>query len=148
MFQNHITKDLASKLDDLATKSILNSIIPVITRSGILVGKYVIRSENGKFYIRRNGNIVQKTFTKTGALIIAGLLNKKPKALDIKRVLNADHTLYFMKNDLDLFKHHYNLAVKNNDLIKQGIMQSRFDQADEKYQSAKSILQESYSMLF
>ena len=148
MYREHITKDLANKLDDLITKSISNTVIPIITRSGIVVGRYTIRSENGNFYIRYKNSIVQKTYTKTAALIIAGLLNKKPKSDDITNILYADYTLYFTKNDIESFKYHYDLAVKNNDSTKQGIMLSRFDKADEKYQTAKKVLQQSYSKLF
>lgn len=148
MYQEHFTKDLANKLEDLATKSIRDSIIPIITRSGISVGRYTIRFEDGKFNIRRKNLIVQKTYTKTAALIIAGLLNKISKSDEIVKVLYADSLLYFTKNDLELFRYHHDLAIKNNDSIKEGIMMSRFDQANDRYQLAKKTIQESYSKLF
>ena len=148
MYQQHSTRDLANRLDDLATTSISNSAIPIITRSGIAVGHYHIRVEDGRFSVKKRKSIVYSTHTKTGALIIAGMLNKQYKPVDIVRVLHADYTLYSTKNDLESFKHHYELAIKNNDSIKEGIMLSRFEQADDRYQAAKQILKQSYSKLF
>lgn len=142
------TRELANRLNDIATISLSNLIMPIITRSGILVGKYVIRIEDGKFSIKRKKSIVHSTHTKTGALIIAGMLNKPYKPNDIVRVLHADYIIYSTKNDLESFKHHYDLAIKSNDFIKEGIMLSRFEQADDRYQAAKQILKQSYSKLF
>lgn len=148
MYQQHNTKELANRLNDLATVSISNAAIPIITRSGILVGHYTIRIENGKFSIKKKKSTVHSTHTKTAALIIAGMLNKPYKPSDIVKVLHADYVIYSTKNDLESFKHHYELAVKHNDNIKEGIMLSRFEQADDRYQEAKKILQQSYSKLF
>jgi mannose-1-phosphate guanylyltransferase len=147
MYQ-HSTRELANRLDDLATTSISNSAIPIITRSGIAVGHYHIRIEDGKFSVKKRKSIIYTTHTKTAALIIAGILNKQHKPEDIVRVLQADYVIYSTKNDLESFKHHYDLAIKSNDPIKEGIMLSRFEQADDRYQVAKQILKQSYSKLF
>jgi mannose-1-phosphate guanylyltransferase len=147
MYQ-HSTRELANRLDDLATTSISNSAIPIITRSGIAVGHYHIRIEDGKFSVKKRKSIIYTTHTKTAALIIAGILNKQHKPEDIVRVLQADYVIYSTKNDLESFKHHYDLAIKSNDPIKEGIMLSRFEQADDRYQTAKQILKQSYSKLF
>ena len=148
MYQQHSKQELANRLDDLATVSISNTCIPVITRLGIAVGKYNIKVEDGKYNILLKKYIVHRTHTKTGALVIAGMLNKIFKANEIVSVLHADYVLYSTKNDLESFKHHYDLAIKSNDRIKEGIMLSRFEQADERYQAAKKILKQSYSKLF
>ena len=148
MYQQHSTRELANRLDDLATNSITNAFIPVITRSGIAVGHYHIRVEDGKYSVKKRKSTIHSTHTKTGALIIAGMLNKIYKPEDIIRVLHADYTIYSTKNDLESFKHHYELALKSNDSIKEGIMLSRFEQADDRYQAAKRILKQSYSKLF
>jgi mannose-1-phosphate guanylyltransferase len=147
MYQ-HSTRELANRLDDLATTSISNAAIPIITRSGIAVGHYHIRIEDGKFSVKKRKSIIYTTHTKTAALIIAGILNKQHKPEDIVRVLQADYVIYSTKNDLESFKHHYDLAIKSNDLIKEGIMLSRFEQADDRYQAAKQTLKQSYSKLF
>jgi hypothetical protein len=147
MYQ-HSTRELANRLDDLATTSISNAAIPIITRSGIAVGHYHIRVEDGKFSVKKRKAVVYTTHTKTAALIIAGMLNKPAKPEDIVRVLQADYVIYSTKNDLESFKHHYDLAIKSNDPIKEGIMLSRFEQADDRYQAAKQILKQSYSKLF
>jgi len=147
MYQ-HSTRELANRLEDLATISISNAAVPVITRSGIAVGHYTIRIEDGKFSIKKKKSVIHSTYTKTAALIIAGILNKPHKPSDIVRVLQADHIIFFTKNDLESFKHHYDLAVKSNDAIREGIMLSRFEQADDRYQEAKKILKQSYSKLF
>lgn len=148
MYQQHNTKELANRLNDLATATVSNAAIPIITRAGITVGHYHIRHENGKFLIKKRKSTIYSTHTKTAALIIAGILNKPFKSEDIIKVLHADYIVYSTKNDLESFKHHYDLAVKTNDSIKEGIMLSRFEQADDRYQEAKKILKESYSKLF
>ena len=147
MYQ-HTTQELADRLNDIATISISSSAMPIITRSGIAVGKYIIRMEDGKFSIKIKKSTVHYTHTKTGALVIAGMLNKPYKPADIVRVLHADYTLYSTKNDLESFKHHYELAIKSNDSIKEGVMLARFEQADDRYQAAKKLLKQSYSKLF
>jgi hypothetical protein len=147
MYQ-HSTRELANRFEDLATTSIRDSAIPIITRSGIAVGHYHIRIEDGKFSVRKRKAVVYTTYTKTAALIIAGMLNKQYKPEDVVRVLQADYVVYSTKNDLESFKHHYDLAIKSNDSIKEGIMLSRFEQADDRYQAAKQILKQSYSKLF
>ena len=147
MYQ-HSTRELANRLDDLVTTSISNAAIPIITRSGIAVGNYHIRVEDGKFSVKKRKSVVYTTHTKTAALIIAGMLNKKHKPEDIVRFLQADYIVYSTKNDLETFKHHYDLAIKSNDFIREGIMLSRFEQADDRYQAAKQILKQSYSKLF
>ena len=147
MYQ-YSTRDLANRLDDLAKISVTNALIPIISRSGITVGQYSIRLEDGKFSIKKRKSTIHKTHTKTAALIIAGLLNKPYRSEDIVRVLQADYVVYSTKNDLESFKHHYDLAVKNGDRVKEGIMLSRFDRADDRYQEAKKILKQSYSNLF
>lgn len=147
MYQ-HSTRELADRLEDLATTSISNTIVPIVTRSGISVGQYTIRIEDGEFAIKKKKTTVYKTHTKTAALIIAGLLNKNYKPNDIIDILYADYTLYSTKNDLESFKHHYELAIKNNNSTKEGIMLARFEQADDRYQEAKKIIKQSYSKLF
>jgi len=147
MYQ-HSTRELADRLEDLATTSISNTIVPIVTRSGISVGHYTIRIEDGEFAIKKKKSTVYKTHTKTAALIIAGLLNKTYKPKDIINILYADYTLYSTKNDLESFKHHYELAIKNNNPTKEGIMLARFEQADDRYQEAKKIIKQSYSKLF
>ena len=147
MYQ-HSTREIANRLDDLITNSISNAAIPVITRSGIAVGNYHVRVEDSKFSVKKRKSVVYTTHTKTAALIIAGMLNKPHKPNDIVRVLQADYVVYSTKNDLETFKHHYDLAIKNKDPIKEGIMISRFEEADDRYQAAKQILKQSYSKLF
>lgn len=142
------SKDLAEKLDNLTTFSISNTVMPVITRSGISVGKFLINKENGQFCVKRNKFVVHKTYTKTAALIVAGLLNKKSRSDDIRNVLDADFVAFSMKNDLELYKYHYNAAIKDKNETKEGIMLARFERANDRYQIAKKTLQQSYSRLF
>jgi hypothetical protein len=142
------SNELVNKLEDIATFSISNSAVPVITRAGILVGNVLIRIKDGNYYLRHKKTTVYQTHTKTAALILAGLINKNYKGETITNILEADRTAFSTKNDLEIFKHHYQTAIKNNDKTKQGIMLARFEQADDRYQSAKQILKQSYSKLF
>jgi hypothetical protein len=53
-----------------------------------------------------------------------------------------------MRNDIEVYKYHHSIASKNGDDCKKYIMSARFETANERYQEAKRVLQQSYSKLF
>jgi hypothetical protein len=141
-------KELANKLGDLYKLAIDSVLVPIITNTGIVVGAYMIKTSNGQFCVTRKGKLLYKTFTKSAALIIAGLLNKKNTVSEINLVLDIDRNMDRLRNDLAIFKHHRTLAETKNDTIKLGIMQARFDVTIDQYEDAKFRLKKSYSKLF
>lgn len=141
-------KELAIRLDRIATATVSNALIPVVTKKGILVGSYVIKPDNGTFAITKKNQEYYRTYTKSAAMIIAGLLSKNHSRSDVFNVVDADRVLNAMRNDIEVYKHHYEKANKNNDDCKKYIMSARFEVANEKYQQAKRTLQQTYSKLF
>lgn len=141
-------KKIAIQLDEIATVSISNALIPVVTKKGILVGSYLIKHDNGVFSINKKNHEYFRTFTKSAAMIIAGMLSRNYKNKDIFSVIDADRMANAMRNDIDIYKHHYDLAIKNKDDCKKQIMAARFEIANEKYVEAKKTLRNSYSKLF
>jgi hypothetical protein len=141
-------KDIAIKLDRLATATISSALIPVVTSKGIVVGKCTIKPIDGFFTVYKNNIEQYKTYTKSAALILAGSLNKVNVINNISRILDADRLVHSIRNDIEIYKYHYVKAEKRGDDIKRGIMAARYESAQEKYKEAKSILKDSYSKLF
>lgn len=141
-------KELAIRLDRIATASVSNALIPVVTKKGILVGSYVIKPDNGTFAITKKDYEYYRTYTKSAAMIIAGLMSKNYNRSEILNVIDADRVANAMRNDIEVYKHHYETANKSNNDCKKYIMSARFEVANEKYQQAKRTLQQTYSKLF
>ena len=141
-------KNLAIKLDSIANLTVSSALIPVVTNKGISIGSYMIKPIDGSFSITDRGFELYRTYNKTAAMIIAGMLNKKMRSIEIQKVLDADRVAFTMRNDLDTFKYHYNKAIENNDDCKKSIMSARYECANNRYLEAKQSLKESYSKLF
>lgn len=140
--------NVAIKLDNIASASVSNALIPVMTKQGIQIGSYVIKPTDGQFIVKRKNEELYKTFTKSAAMIIAGLLNKNKDRKHIRAVLDADTVANSSKNDLTVFRYHHDIATKNGDDTKKYIMEARFECANQRYQEAKKILKQSYIKLF
>lgn len=141
-------KDLAIRLDDIATATISSALIPVVTPRGIQIGQYTVKPDKNFFAVCRKNQEYYKTYTKSAALIIAGMLAKNNKHRNVGQVIDADRLANSSRNDKEIFKYHYDIAVRNGDDIKKGIMSARYEIANQKYQEAKRILHESYCKLF
>jgi hypothetical protein len=143
--------ETAKQFEDFAKKTISKSIVPYITKTGIVIGSCLIVPSAEGFIIKRNKVVVGKTMSKSAAMIIAALMNKqvtKTIAEEIKLVSTADMISFSSKNDLEIFKYHYTLAEKKNDETRKALMECRFSFANERYQQAKNILKKSYMNLF
>ena len=141
----------ANQLNDAVEKALHKSPMPYITKNGIVIGTLIVSPYDDGFVIKKKNNIVSTTKSKSAAMIIAALMNKKiTKAVieEIKSISLADSVSFSSKNDLELFKHHYNIAEKNNDDTKKALMECRFTFANDRYQQAKLIMKKSYMNLF
>jgi hypothetical protein len=98
--------------------------------------------------VNKQNHEYYRTYSKSAAMIIAALMSKNFKTKDIYPVIDADQTANAMRNDIAIYKHHYEIANKKGDDCKKYIMSARFEIANEKYQEAKRILQQSYYKLF
>jgi hypothetical protein len=141
-------KKIAIQLDRIATISVSNALIPVVTKKGILIGSYLVILDNGMYAVKKKDYEYFRTYTKSAAMILAGMMSKNYKNIDISSVIDADRVAHAMRNDIDIFKHHYEIAVKNDDDCKKQIMATRFELANEKYIEAKRTLRKLYSKLF
>ena len=113
-----------------------------------MIGSYVVKPDDGEFIVTKNKFEYYRTYTKSAAMIIAGFLNKKLRTKDLLTVLDADRVANAMRNDIDSYKYHYELATNNGDNIKKQIMMARFEVANDRYREAKRVLKNSYSKLF
>lgn len=142
------TKSLAEKLEKISTKAVASNLVPLVTKNGILIGSYLIKPRDGLFDILEGSRVLYTTFSKSAAMIVARMIAKRQRPEMIMEVIQADRIAFSTRNDLELYKHHYENAEKRNDLTKRDIFLSRFEVTNERYQQAKKTLQKSYSLLF
>jgi hypothetical protein len=142
------SKKIAIQLDRIANVSVSNALIPVVTKKGILIGSYLVMLDNGMYTVNKKDYEYYRTYTKSAAMILAGIMSKNYRNIDISSVIDADRVAHAMRNDIEIFKHHYEIAVKNKDDCKKQIMSTRFELANERYMEAKQTLRKSYSKLF
>lgn len=142
------TDEVSSHASDLYHRTIQSGLVPVITDQGIAVGSCLIKPSDGFFVIYKNNHEHYRTFSKSAAMIIARLMNRKVDLLEINSIINADRKAFSARNDLEIYKHFYTVASKRNDTVKKMIMEDRFQSTNDKYQSAKKIIKDSYSRLF
>ena len=141
-------KQLAVKLNNIASVTVSSALVPVVTKNGIMIGSYIVKPDGGGFVVTKNKFECYRTYTKSAAMIIAGFLNKNLRIKDISTVLDADRIANAMRNDIDSYKYHYELASNNGDDTKKQIMLARFEVANDRYREAKRVLKNSYSKLF
>lgn len=141
-------KEIAEKLETISKDVVRSGAMPIITKSGILIGTYIIQPKEGKFHIKLGSQILYSTFSKSAAMIIARMLTKRITPLQIKEIVEADRVAFSCRQDLEVYKHHIKVAEKNNNALKEELYTTRFEVTDEKYQKAKAVLQKSYSLLF
>ena len=140
-------KAAAKNLETLSTRVVSKKIIPLITKSGILVGSYIVRPANHRFEVRKSNETLYTTFSKTAALIVAQMLASNSNR-EVNPILEYDRKVASAREDLEVFKYHYNKAEQCNNDVKKSIMMSKFEAANDRYQLAKKHLQESYYRLF
>lgn len=142
------TDDLVNKLEKLSTKAVSSNLVPLVTKNGILMGTYIIKPRNGVFDIKEGDQVLYTTYSKSAAMIVVRMMAKKIRSERIMEIIDADRTAFSSRNDLELFKYHYENAKKRNDLSKKDIFLSRFEVTNDRYQRAKDVLKKSYSSLF
>ena len=140
--------EISSQVSNLYHTTIQSGLVPIITDQGIAVGACLIKPSDGFFVVYKNNHEYYRTYSKSAAMIIARLMNRKTDPLEISRIISADQRAFSARNDLELYKHHYTLACKRNDSVKKMLMEDRFEATNDAYQSAKKVIKESYSKLF
>lgn len=141
-------KHLVETLEEISKKAISSNLIPLITKHGILMGSYLIQPKNGMFEIKDGPRVLYSTFSKSTAMIVVKMMSRNSKSEQIWEVLEADRVAFSARNDLEVYKYHYENAEKRQDFTKRDIYLSRFDVTNERYQRAKKVLRKSYSSLF
>ena len=142
------TKSLAEKLEKISKKAVKSNMVPLVTKNGILMGSYLIKPRDGLFDIIEGSRVLYTTYSKSAAMIVVRMISKRQRSENIIEIIEADRIAFSTRNDLELYKYHYENAEKRNDLTKRDIFLSRFEVTNERYQQAKQTLQKSYSLLF
>lgn len=139
---------LTSSFEKISENVIREHMIPVLTKTGILIGPFLIKNIKDKFIVTRGKKIHYRTYTKVAAMILARMLMKKFDKQLCMSIIDADKAAFFAKNDLEIYRKQYEQAELKNNHMRMNILSDRFDFAENRYNKARSLLQKTYYSLF
>jgi hypothetical protein len=130
---------ISKRLEQIISKELSNNIIPIKVEEGILVGNVLIKSrDNLKFLYKNNELIYGEIFLNKAAIFIANLMAKHRSSTLADQVYQADRdfSTYFI--DSQLMRTNYEKSIKNKDFVRADMFWSRYEQAKDRAQTAKS----------
>jgi hypothetical protein len=130
---------ISKRLEQIISKELSKTIIPVKTEEGILVGNILIKSRDNLKYLYRNGDLIYgDIFLNQTAIALANILarsNYDPRADQIYRA-DKDYSKHFI--DSQLLRANYEKSKKNKDFDRADMFWARYEQARDRTKSAKS----------
>jgi hypothetical protein len=139
---------LTSDFENITENVVRNHFVPILTKTGILIGPYHIKNIGDNYVIMSKGKVYYKTYTKVAAMILARMLIKRFDKQVCSQVLSSDRIAFFTKNDLLIYKNQFENAEKSNNVIKMNVFSDRFDAAETRYNQARRSLVKIYHSLF
>jgi hypothetical protein len=130
---------ISKRLEQIISKELEKNIIPIKVEEGILVGNVLIKSrDNLKFLYKNNELIYGEIFLNKAAIFIANLMAKHRSSTLADQVYQADRdfSTYFI--DSQLMRTNYEKSIKNKDFVRADMFWSRYEQAKDRVQTAKS----------
>lgn len=131
--------NVSKRLEQIISKELEKNIIPVKIKDGILVGNILIKSQNHlKFLYKNNELIYGEIFLNRAAIFIANIMAKTKSSMLADQIYQADKDFskYFI--DSQLMRTNYEKSIKNKDFVKADMFWSRYEQAKDRAQLAKS----------
>lgn len=130
---------ISKRLEHIISKELEKNIIPVKTEEGILVGTVLIKSKDHLKFLYRNEELIYgEVFLNVAAIAIANIMAKyrySERANTIYRT-DKEYSRYFI--DSQMLRANYEKSIKNRDFEKADILWSRYEQARDRAQIAKS----------
>lgn len=131
--------EISKRLEQIIRKELSSNIIPVKISEGILVGNVLIASKEHLKFLYKNGELIYgEIFLNKAAIFIANIMAKNNFSTLADQVYQADKdfSTYFI--DSQLMRANYEKSIKNKDFDRADMYWSRYEQAKDRAQMAKS----------
>lgn len=131
--------DIRKRLEQVVSKELAQTIIPVKTDKGILVGSVLIVSEGPVKHLYKNGICLYSNISlNASAIKMANILAKNPQSLFADKIYRADQDYgrWFVDSQILLKKYHS--AMKNKDFDRADTLWAKYCESKERTSAAKS----------
>lgn len=131
--------DISRRLEQVVSKELAKTIIPVKTDAGILVGKILIVNEGSIKNILQDSRIIYNSvFLNAIAIKLAHLLNYKNTGISCDKIYNADQEYGKWFIDSQMLRTRYQTAVASQDHDKADIFWARYCESRDRAIVAKN----------
>ena len=131
--------DIQKRLEQVVSKELARSIIPVKTDKGILVGSILIVSEGPVKHLYKDGICLYNNISlNASAIKMANILARNPQSLFADKIYRADQDYgrWFIDSQMLLSKYHS--ARKNRDYDRADTLWAKYCESKERTSAAKS----------
>jgi hypothetical protein len=130
---------LSKRLEQIVKKELSNSIIPVKTENGILVGEILIVSEGSIKSLYKNTELLYKEIHLNSiAIKIANILALRKQNIFADELYKADQDYGRWFVDSQMLRAQYQKAVSNQDFERADMLWARYQESRDRTISAKN----------
>jgi hypothetical protein len=130
---------LSKRLEQIVKKELSNSIIPVKTENGILVGEILIVSEGSIKSLYKNTELLYKEIHLNSiAIKIANILALRKQHILADELYKADQDYGRWFVDSQMLRAQYQKAVSNQDFERADMLWARYQESRDRTISAKN----------
>jgi hypothetical protein len=131
--------NVSKRLEQIITKELSKTIIPVKTDEGILVGAVLIKCRNNlKFLYRRDELIYGEVFLNRTAVAIATILARQRSDPRADKIYQADQEYARFYTDAQLLQTNHAKSLSNRDFERADTLWARYQETRDRALSAKS----------
>jgi hypothetical protein len=133
---------ISRRLAQVVNKELSQTILPVKTAEGILVGDVLIVSELNLKHLQRNQQwLYRDIYLNLAAIKLANLLALNQSTARIQQIYQADQDYGRYYTDSQLLRSSYEKAVKSQDFERADIFWARYTEKKDQAQTAKKRLE-------
>jgi hypothetical protein len=133
---------ISRRLAQVVKKELTNTILPVKTEDGILVGDVLIVSEANLKHLCRNGQrLYRDIYLNLAAIKLANLVTVNASIAKIQQIYQADQEYGKYFQDSQLLRAVYEKAVKSGNFDRADILWARYTERKGRAQAAKKRLE-------
>jgi len=130
---------LSKRLEQIVKKELSNSIIPVKTENGILVGEILIVSEGSIKSLYKNTELLYKEIHLNSiAIKIANILALRKQNIFADELYKADQDYGRWFVDSQMLRAQYQKAVSNQDFERADMLWARYQESRDRTITAKN----------
>ena len=133
---------ISRRLSQVVNKELSQTILPVKTAEGILVGDVLIVSEVNLKHLQRNGQwLYRDIYLNLAAIKLANMLALHQNTSKIQQIYRADQDYGRYYADSQLLRASYEKAVKSQDFERADIFWARYTEKKDQARAAKQRLE-------